>query len=237
MAEISWTVAQKLALDNRDKTLLVSAAAGSGKTFTLTERIIKSILIDGMSIADMLIVTFTKAATGELVEKVTRAIKRALADDPENERLAEQLRLLPSARISTIDAFCGEILRQNCERVGVNPGYRIADEAECALLGSTILEGILESIYRGDADEVATADAMSYLTECLTDTRHHSDIVDTLMKIHAKTKDLKIGVGRVRELSEIYNPDSFTTVEKTTFGAHAMELVRQHACPVEVPAE
>ena len=225
------TPAQKCAIETRDKTLLVSAAAGSGKTLTLTKRIIASILDDKnpVSIDEMLIVTFTKAATGELREKVERAIKKAIALNPQNARLAEQLRLLPSAKISTIDAFCGDILRQNCERVGVIPGYRIADEAEAALLGDTILEGLIEEIYRGRLPEIATAEEMNSLAECLTDTKHHAEVVAIIRDLHAGTKELKEGVLRIRALVEKYNPEKLGAIEETSFGRHAIELADEYA--------
>ena len=108
----SWTDRQRSAMDTRDRTLLVSAAAGSGKTATLTERIIRSILDDQnpININEMLIVTFTKAATGELRERISAALKGAISASGGDERLERQLHLLPSAAISTIDSFCSSIL-------------------------------------------------------------------------------------------------------------------------------
>jgi ATP-dependent helicase/nuclease subunit A len=105
MAERSWTAGQKAAINTRDRTLLVSAAAGSGKTATLTERIIRSILDenDPINIEEMLIVTYTRAAVGELRERIGKAVKSAIKERPEDERLERQLHMLPSARISTID--------------------------------------------------------------------------------------------------------------------------------------
>ena len=115
MPKPSFTAKQRQAIETRDKTLLVSAAAGSGKTATLIERIIQS-LIDEKNpenINDMLIVTFTVAAASELREKVSRALKNQIELDPTNERLKKQLHLLPGAKISTIDSFYNDILR-NC---------------------------------------------------------------------------------------------------------------------------
>ena len=97
--ERTWTDEQRLAIDTRDRTLLISAAAGSGKTATLTERIIRSLLDENNpeNINEILIVTFTKAAVAELRERIGKAVRAALAVDPENERLRRQLALLPSA--------------------------------------------------------------------------------------------------------------------------------------------
>jgi len=117
MADRKWTDSQLAAINTRDRTLLVSAAAGSGKTATLTERIISSILDerDPINIEDMLIVTYTRAAVGELRERIGKAVKKAISERPKDERLEKQLHMLPSAKISTIDAFCADILRANAE--------------------------------------------------------------------------------------------------------------------------
>ena len=153
MADRSWTNSQLDAINTRDRTLLVSAAAGSGKTATLTERIISSVLDEKnpINIEDMLIVTYTRAAVGELRERIADAVKKAIKERPNDERLEKQLHMLPSAKISTIDAFCAEILRANAERVGINPSFRVPDSAEAQLIGENILAGLLEAIYEGNA--------------------------------------------------------------------------------------
>ena len=133
---VNFTPEQLSAINTRDRTLLVSAAAGSGKTATLTERIISSILdkSNPININEILIVTFTRATARELTEKITNAIKNALREEPDNERLQKQLNLLPSAKISTIDSFCSDVLRRNVEKFGITPSYRIADGAEVTIL-------------------------------------------------------------------------------------------------------
>ena len=124
----SWTDEQLRAIDTRDKTLLVSAAAGSGKTATLTERVIRQLTDKDspVDITSMLVVTFTKAAASELRAKIERALEAAIKENPGDERLERQLYLIPSAKIRTIDSFCGDVLRANCDRVGISSGYRIA---------------------------------------------------------------------------------------------------------------
>ena len=166
MAETIWTDEQLSAINTRDKTLLVSAAAGSGKTATLTERIIRSLLDEKnpMDIDSMLIVTFTKAAAAELRAKISRALSRAVEENPDNAHLKRQLYLLPSAKIRTIDSYCNEILRANCDRVGLSPSYRIADTAECQLLAISIIEGLITAAYNGDIDDVVTAEEFEALT-------------------------------------------------------------------------
>ena len=110
---------QQNAVDARGKTLLVSAAAGSGKTYTLTKRVIKSIIEDGQDISRLLIVTFTRAAAGELKAKISKALTEAIAEHPDDEALQSQLIKIGNAHISTIDSFFAEPVRLNFEKLGL----------------------------------------------------------------------------------------------------------------------
>ncbi|MBQ7343492.1 MAG: UvrD-helicase domain-containing protein [Clostridia bacterium] len=224
MAERKWTDSQKAAINTRDRTLLVSAAAGSGKTATLTERIITSILDekDPVNIEDMLIVTYTRAAVGELRERIGKAVKKAMSERPGDERLEKQLHMLPSAKISTIDAFCADILRANADRVGISPSFRVPDGAEAQLLGENILEGLLESIYEGELPDVATPAELDALTDCLAQARRQSELPVIIRRIYASTLDSLEGVGSIGALVSEFNPEKFTRVEDTGFGKYAM---------------
>ena len=230
MAKRVWTPMQTVAMQTEDKTLLVSAAAGSGKTATLTERIIRSILRekDPIELSDILVVTFTKAAASELREKIGARIRSAIAEDPTNDRLQRQLLLLPGARISTIDSFCSDILRANCDRVGVSPTYRIADEAEAQLLLENILDGMINEIYEGRENGIATPEQMEILAECLTNSRSEGDLAIALRSIYEEVQDEVKGVGLISDFVEEYNPEKFTRVEHTPLGKHAMK--RLHLC-------
>lgn len=224
MAERSWTAGQKAAINTRDRTLLVSAAAGSGKTATLTERIIRSILDenDPINIEEMLIVTYTRAAVGELRERIGKAVKSAIKERPEDERLERQLHMLPSARISTIDAFCADILRANAERVGITPSFRVPDSAEAQLLGENILDGLLESIYEGRAQEVATPAELDALTDCLAQARKQNELPAIIRRIYSSTLNSLDGVGSIGALISEYDPNRFEGVESTGFGRYIM---------------
>ena len=222
MGERTWTAGQLDAINTRDRTLLVSAAAGSGKTATLTERIISSVLDENnpINIEDMLIVTYTRAAVGELRERISKAVKDALKRDPENTRLEKQLHMLPSAKISTIDAFCADILRANVERVGVSPTFRVPDGAEAQLLAENILDGLLYAIYEGQSPEVASPKELDGLTDCLAQARKQGDLPLIIRKIHASTLNSLEGVGSLYKLVSEFDPDSFTSVENTGFGKY-----------------
>ena len=224
MAGRSWTESQLDAINTRDRTLLVSAAAGSGKTATLTERIISSVLDESnpINIEDMLIVTYTRAAVGELRERIGKAVKKALKERPDDERLERQLHMLPSAKISTIDAFCADILRANAERVGINPSFRVPDSAEAQLLGENILAGLIEAIYEGELPEVATPKELDALTDCLAQARKQNELPKIIHKIYSSTLNALEGVGAIGMLVDEFNPEKFAGVENTGFGGYCI---------------
>ena len=220
----SWTDSQRDAIETRDRTLLVSAAAGSGKTATLTERIIRSILDEKnpIKIEEMLIVTYTRAAVGELRERIGNAVKQAIKDRPDDELLERQLYMLPSAKISTIDAFCADILRANAERVGINPNFRVPDGAEAQLLAENILDGLIESIYEGHAPEVATPKELDALTDCLAQARRQSDLPAIIHMIYSSTLNALEGVDAIGLLVGEFAPERFVGVENTGFGKYIL---------------
>ena len=225
MADRSWTQSQLDAINTRDRTLLVSAAAGSGKTATLTERIISSVLDEKnpINIEDMLIVTYTRAAVGELRERIGKAVRKALKEHPDDERLERQLHMLPSAKINTIDAFCADILRANAERVGISPSFRVPDTAEAQLLAENILAGLIESIYDGNEPKVATPKELDSLTDCLAQARRQGDLPQIIHRIYSSTLTSLEGVGAIGELVDEFDPDKFTTVEATGYGRYCID--------------
>lgn len=219
-----WTDEQLSAINTRDKTLLVSAAAGSGKTATLTERIIRSLTdpVSPMDIDSILVVTFTNAAAGELRAKISKALTKAVEETPENKHLQRQLYLLPAAKIRTIDSFCNELLRANCDRVGLTPGYRIADTAECELLAISIIEGLIEAMYNGLLPEIASPDEFEELADCLTDSGKTEELSEMFRYIHLKCDSAEEGIHLIGSLIENYNCKD-TSVEQTVYGAYLME--------------
>ena len=223
-----WTKEQLSAIDTRDKTLLVSAAAGSGKTATLTERIIRSLLDQDnpMNIDALLVVTFTNAAAGELRAKIAGALTEAVEQNPDNAHLRRQLNLLPSAKIRTIDSFCNEILRANCDRVGLSPGYRIADTAECELLAISIIEGLIDGVYNGDLPEIATPSEFEELADCLTDSKRTEELAEVLRVIALKCDSAEDGIHLLGRLIENYKM-SGSAVEDTAYGAYLMDRYRE----------
>ena len=151
----NWTPKQKQAIETRGKTVLVSAAAGSGKTATLTERIVRKLtdVNNPASISRMLIVTFTRLSAADLKRKISAAISDELAKNPTSQYLSKQLVLLESAHICTIDSFYLDIVRSNFQRLSLPSNFRLADEGEMALLRKSVMDEIIERHYDASADD------------------------------------------------------------------------------------
>ena len=145
-----WTNEQKQVIDLRDRSLLVSAAAGSGKTAVLVQRIIERICDEShpVDIDRLLVVTFTNAAAGEMRERVQAAIAKRVEEQPDNVHLRRQEVLAGHAHITTIDSFCLSVLREHFQEIELDPGFRIADEGELKLLQADVLEALLEEEYQ-----------------------------------------------------------------------------------------
>ena len=146
---VRWTKDQKKVIDLRNCNVLVSAAAGSGKTAVLVERIIRRIL-DREHPADierMLVMTFTRAAASEIRERIRAAIERELENDPGNAYLEQQAVMAQYAQITTIDSFCLWILREYFDRTDLDPAFRVADEGELLLLRRDVMKELLEERY------------------------------------------------------------------------------------------
>jgi len=157
---------QQAVYDNGGK-LLVSAAAGSGKTMVLVERLMRYILdpVNPANIDDFLIITYTKAAAAELREKIGKRLNQLLADDGGNRHLQNQLQRLYLAKISTVHGFCTDILRENAYRLNIPADFRVAEEDECALIQESVLAQLLEDAYDGietDPDFRTVVDTQGY---------------------------------------------------------------------------
>lgn len=146
---VSWTTEQQQVIDLRNRNILVSAAAGSGKTAVLVERIVKIITDKNhpVDIDHLLIVTFTNAAAAEMRERIGNAIEKALDEQPGNEHLLRQLTLIHNAQITTIDSFCLYVVRNHFHEIDLEPNFRIGDEGELKLLREDVLGKVLEQNY------------------------------------------------------------------------------------------
>lgn len=182
MSKTNWTVEQQRVIETRDCNLLVSAAAGSGKTAVLVERIIS--IVKGeygkepVDIDNLLVVTFTRAAAAEMRERVLKALEEAVAEDPHNEHLRKQTTYVHNAKIATIDSFCTDVVREYFGNIDLDPGFTIGDTGELKLMMSDAVANVLEACYEsGDEDFYEFVDEY-------TDPKKDSNIEEAILKLY-----------------------------------------------------
>lgn len=180
----TWTPAQRDAMQSRGGSILVSAAAGSGKTAVLVERVLLHITDESQpcNIDELLIVTFTRAAAAGLRERIGAAIAARLAAEPDNAHLREQQLRLPFAQICTIDSFCGDLVRSNFHQLGLAPDYTLLDENEHTLLRAGVCAQVLAALYE-EADPAFLA-----LTRLLSDDRGDRLLQETILTLHTQSQ-------------------------------------------------
>lgn len=146
---VSWTTEQQQVIDLRDRNILVSAAAGSGKTAVLVERILKRLTdpVRPVDVDHLLVVTFTKAAAAEMKERIRESLEKLMESGETDERILRQATLVHSAQITTIDSFCQSVIRDHFHRIDLDPGFRVAEEGELTLLMQDVMEEFLEEKY------------------------------------------------------------------------------------------
>lgn len=147
MAHVKLTEQQKAVVENRGGDLLVSAAAGAGKTEVLAERLMSAVVGEKKNIHQFLIITYTRDAAAQLRAKITNKLSEALAADPHNEHLQRQMQLVYAAQISTVHSFCGSLLRSNAAAAGLTPDFRVADESECQAIRADVMNDVMEQVY------------------------------------------------------------------------------------------
>ena len=212
----TFTKAQESAINEQSKTLLVSAAAGSGKTTTLIERILRSITRkeDPLMLDRLLVVTFTKAAASELRLRISAALSNAIAESGGDDVLARQMMLLPSAKISTIDSFCLGLVRSNFAALGLSPTFRMADEGESALIASETMERLINECYDDENSKICGGPrGFAALVDTLlgsSDDKRLSDILLSLSeKLAAYPKGAAALYDRENELRDYAKQDFF----------------------------
>ena len=235
--ERNWTPAQSAAMGTLGRTLLISAAAGSGKTATLTERIIRR-LTDPVAPADLsrlLIVTFTRAAAAELRERISGALTEAIGRDPGNRHLQDQLIGLGGAHISTIDAFCREPVKAHFAELGLPAASRIADDAELLPLCEGTMGEIIDEFYIKYAHEKRGADSFSLLwcnpfadlCDSLTPSKNDTELIPTLLNLYNRLLSFPEEIERLKieseELANQADGDFFASAH----GAIILDWVQQ----------
>lgn len=185
--KIKWRPAQIEAITERDKTVLVSAAAGSGKTATLTERIIRRIIDDGADISKMLVVTFTRASASDLKAKIFEAVSKNLALDPQNENLTNTMAKLNNAKISTIDSFYFDVLKSNFSQANVSPTVKIMDGGEYTLLAKKTMNSVIDDFYQDNDD-------FPLFVECFTSVRSLNTLNEGFLALYGNLCDVPEGI-------------------------------------------
>ena len=177
---VTWTQEQQKVIDLRNRNILVSAAAGSGKTAVLVERIITMLTKDEppVDVDRLLIVTFTEAAAAEMKERIRLAIEKKLMEYPDNEHLKQQATLIHNAQITTIHSFCLSVIRDHFHAIDIDPGFRIGEEGELKLLRHDVLEEVLEEKYQEGSKRFLDF-ASGYSTG-----RNDKKIEDLILKIY-----------------------------------------------------
>ena len=179
MAEFKATRSQQAAIETRGRAVLVSAAAGSGKTKVLTERLLSRIS-DDADIDSFLIITFTKAAAAELKSRIVDEIAKRLAAEPDNRRLRRQSALCQKAQIGTIHSFCATFLRENCHAAGLSPEFKVIEEERSEAIRRRVIERVMDKAY-----EEPTRDFL-LLADSVGSGRDDSRLAEIVLSLHKK---------------------------------------------------
>ena len=220
MAE-KLTPQQKMAVENRGGNLLVSAAAGSGKTKVLVDRLL-SYLTDSVHPADIdsfLIITYTKAAAAELRGKIAAKLSERIAADPDNKHLRQQMQRLYLTKISTVHSFCADLLKEYAYMLDFSGDFRVADENECVELQAAALESVLNAAYEGkqiDPDFYAFVDSQGL-------GRNDMQIPQILLAVYRKAKCHLDFEGWLDWCLAVTKTEGITDVSETIWGRYLMD--------------
>ena len=225
MSEKNWTPDQRDAIEARGGTLLVSAAAGSGKTAVLVERVIRRITGDDPCDVDrLLVVTFTNAAAAEMKERISSRLGDLIAANPADRSLQRQQVLLQNAHIQTIHSFCLELIRENFEKLDVPPDFRIADENEARILCQDVLAQLLEEKYAASAAQ-REPDDFRALAEMLGAGRDDSLLEDTVLRLYDFVRSMPDPEGTLDGMLRMYAPG--VPAGRTVWGKAALRHVER----------
>jgi ATP-dependent helicase/nuclease subunit A len=226
----SWTQEQLAAITTSGCNLLVAAAAGSGKTAVLVERIIRKITDtkNPVDIDRLLIVTFTNAAATEMRERIGDAISKALEENPQSKQLQKQLALLHKASITTIHSFCLEVIKNNFHCIDLDPNFRIADQTESLLLKMEALEELFEEKYDVLLEENTEGfrEAFFQLVECYGGSTDDQALQEMVFTLHDFVQSSPWPEQWLRERVEDFNIPDDTDFGSTAWGKVLMENIK-----------
>lgn len=221
---MAWTNEQQAAIDSRGQTLLLSAAAGSGKTAVLVERIIRRLLDKGypIDITELLVVTFTKAAAAEMRDRIGTALMKALSETKDS-RVERQLALLPSAQISTLHAFCQHVIRKYFYTIDLDPAFSIAGEEELNLLRRQVLEDVFLSYYEDDEK----ASILYPLADMFGSDRGDDILMDTVSRMYTYARSLAWPEHWLKEAARAYDVAPDAVIDDMVWAGPIKDAVRR----------
>ncbi|NLZ48772.1 MAG: helicase-exonuclease AddAB subunit AddA [Clostridiales bacterium] len=222
MGETKWTDEQQRAIDTRNCNLLVAAAAGSGKTAVLVERIIKIITNEKepVDIDRLLVVTFTNAAAAEMRERIGEAISKELDKNPDSTLLQRQLTLLNRSNITTMHSFCLDVIKNNFHTIDLDPNFRIAEETETVLLKQEILQELMEDRYdKNDKDFLA-------LVECFGSSKDDKPLAELISDLYNFSMSGPWPEKWLREKAEEFNVADDFDISNTVWGQVLLDSIK-----------
>lgn len=220
--KVSWTREQLAAINTRGANLLVAAAAGSGKTAVLVERIIKMITDrdNPVDIDRLLVVTFTNAAASEMRERIGEAISKGIYKNPNSKSLQRQLTLLNKASITTIHSFCLEVIKTNFHMIDLDPSFRVADETEAILLKQEALDEVFEEMYDKD-DKLFLK-----LVECYCNNKNDSQLFDMVLNLYNFAMSSPSPIEWLKEKADVFNVSDSFSFQDSKLGQALLKDVR-----------
>ncbi len=232
MSMVTWTSEQLSAIEARGSTLLVSAAAGSGKTAVLVERLLRRIVDDGLDITQFLIITYTKAAANELRKKIGEALRKYAAAHPGDKRIRRNLALVGSARISTVHSFCSWVLKNYGNNAELAGDFRVLDENEGKVILQEVLSELIDEKYEeGEENFLALARYMS-------DARSDRDLFSSVVELYRKSVSFPYPESWLEEMSRSYDTEGMKSICDTVWGkeafSKAVEIVKNGIFATEV---
>ncbi|MFJ8234610.1 helicase-exonuclease AddAB subunit AddA [Ureibacillus sp. NPDC094379] len=215
--DVTWTDEQWKAIWATGQDTLVSAAAGSGKTAVLINRMIEKVISEEnpIDVDELLVVTFTNASAAEMRHRMAEALEKEIAKNPQNQHLRRQLSLVNKAQISTLHSFCLSIVKQYAYLIDIDPGFRIANEGESALLRDDVLAEVLEAAY--DQEDEERVNAVYRLVDSFTSDRDDQAIEILIDKLYEMSRVHPEPTKWLRSLPEQYDLPENITVDDLPF--------------------
>ncbi|MBQ4559478.1 MAG: helicase-exonuclease AddAB subunit AddA [Tyzzerella sp.] len=226
---VVFTKEQQQVIDLRNRNILVSAAAGSGKTAVLVERIITRLTKDAkpLNVDELLIVTFTEAAASEMKERIHGAIENALENEPDNVHLQRQATLIHQAQITTIHKFCLSVIRDYFHTIDLDPGFRVGEEGELKLLKRDVVEAVLETAYeKGD-------DGFIRFVESYATGRDDRKLEELILQLYELSRSYPNPKKWLDSCVEQYHVQNVEELEQKPFVLEMMQEVKQYLSDIQ----